>query len=128
MSGKTSHGASRKHPGIKGLSPHLKAMRIRDAEGIAGVDGCIEDGRNVKWRKLSFTEQLAILNRKFPDGAVKQKERIITRMQAAQNKPLATESAKKDRVEDDAKKLSSREKKLEEQKVARDAARYETKA
>ena len=125
MSGKSSAGHTRRNTGIKGFSPHLKAMRKRDAEGVKGVDGCEADGRNVKWRRLSFEEQLAILNQRFPEGAVKQKERIRVRMEAAKTKPLATEPAKKDRIEEDVKKkMSSREKKFDEMKVERDAARF----
>lgn len=98
-------------------------MRHRDADGIKGVDGCTEDGRNVKWAKLSFSEQLEILDRKFPTGATKQKRRIQARMEAAKNKPLATEQAKKDRVVEDVKKTSSREKKYAEQKAAREQSK-----
>lgn len=32
MSGKTKGGTPRKHPGVKGKNPHLKAMRQREAE------------------------------------------------------------------------------------------------
>ncbi len=120
MSGKTTAGHARHHVGVKGFSPHLKEMRRRDAEGVVGVNDCKVDGRNVKWARLSFDEQLAILNQRFPDGAVKQKARIKARMEAAKNKPLATEQAKKDRVVDDVKKVSSREKKYAEQKLARE--------
>ncbi len=126
MSGK-GYGAARKHPGVKGFSPHLKNMRWRDAEGVAGVDGCKVDGRNVKWAKLSFVEQLSILEIKFPTGAVKQKARIKARMEAAKNRAPVAEQPKKDRDVEDDKKMSSREKKYEEQKAARDAARFATK-
>lgn len=32
MSGKTRTGKPRRHPGVKGPNPHLKAMRQREAE------------------------------------------------------------------------------------------------
>lgn len=70
MSGKGAKGANgqgkpRRHPGILGKNPHLKAMRQRDAKE-----------RNEKWASKSLKEQLAELNQRFPDGAKKQKARI----------------------------------------------------
>lgn len=105
MSGKG--GKERKHPGVKGLSPHLKEMRQREAHA-----------RNSKWENLPLSEQLEVLETKFPTGANRQKARIAARIEAAKNAPLATPEAKKDRIEED-KKLSSREKKQEEMKAAR---------
>jgi hypothetical protein len=76
MSGKTQTGTRRRNPGVKGPNPHLKDLRRQEAEGVKGQNDCEEDGRNVKWARIGLADQLAILERKFPDGAKKQKDKI----------------------------------------------------
>lgn len=108
MSGKTRTGKPRSNPGVKGSNPHLKEMRRREA---------LE--RNEKWAKRSPQDQLSSLEQRFPSGAIRQKDRIRARMEAAKSRPTATsQPSKKERTEQ-SEKLTSREKKREEQKVAR---------
>lgn len=63
MSGKPG-GKPRRNPGVRGLSPHLKEMRRKDAEE-----------RQAAYDKLSPKERLARLDAKFGAGKGAKKER-----------------------------------------------------
>lgn len=69
--GNTKDNSRRKFPGVGGRRNNPVGLETKRKEALE---------RNAKWASLSLREQLANLDRRFPDGATRQKERLKARL------------------------------------------------